>query len=161
MLIFSPLFCLPSFLNHFLGHTSHKTYSLSAFSLVTKSGGLEPHERLSETLNETLQSYSNVDRYRGIRITCWVQIQVKGNLPRHLDEKLLITHEYPNKKWLIGDQKMQLKLNPHFQKAKSRTWSQVYYTYLIITFADCFCKLPLLNVYLRTLPQRGIWDKCT
>lgn len=89
MLVLPCLTLLLSFLDHSLGHLPQEAYSLSAFGLISIGGGLEPHERLSETLNKAFQSYPGICRNGGVRIICRVQVQIKGNLS--IPNKLIIT----------------------------------------------------------------------
>lgn len=70
MLVLSSLVLLLSFLNHSSGHPPQEAHSLSAFGLISKGGGLEPYERLSETLNKAFQSYPGIRRNGGVRIVC-------------------------------------------------------------------------------------------
>ena len=80
MLVLPCLALLLPFLDHSAGHLPQETYSLSAFGLISISGGLEPHERLPKTLNKAFQSYPGICWNGCVRIVCWVQIQIKGNL---------------------------------------------------------------------------------
>lgn len=80
MLVLPCLALLLPFLNHSTGHLPQEAYSLSAFGLISISGGLEPHERLPKTLNKAFQSYPGICWNGCVRIVCRVQIQIKGNL---------------------------------------------------------------------------------
>ena len=80
MLVLPCLALLLPCLNHSSCHLPQEAHSLSAFGLISIGGGLEPHERLSKTLNKAFQSYPGICRNGCVRIVCWVQIQIKGNL---------------------------------------------------------------------------------